>query len=339
MRRILVTGGFGFVGGHLIDVLTQDNTNAVHVVDNLSSSPIPYSILLAELGSRPNLTYDIASVRDYCRASPCSEWDQVYHLASVVGPAGVLRHAGQITRTIVEDTYLMMDLAERAGARLLDVSTSEVYGGGQDGYCSEDLPKIVPAKTTVRLEYAVAKLACETSLINATAVSRLDVVIVRPFNISGPRQSGVGGFVLPRFIALAMSNLPLTVFGDGRQLRAFTHVRDIAEGLVAAMEHGATATCYNLGNPSNRTSIDALADLVIEVTGSGSQKVYIDPKTIYGPLYAEASDKYPNADLAFRELEWRPRFRIPDIVKQTLQYMRQLPADVLATVAGIHEPA
>jgi nucleoside-diphosphate-sugar epimerase len=128
------------------------------------------------------------------------------------------------------------------------------------------------------------------------------------------------------------------VFGDGQQIRAFTHVRDIADGLVAAMERGMRGTPYNLGNPNNRTSIDALADVVITITGSKSRKDYVDPTTIYGPLYAEASDKYPDSERAFQELGWRPRFGIADVVRDTFEYMRHLDSGLLQQIAGLPIP-
>src|SRR5205823_9682726 len=125
-------------------------------------------------------------------------------LASVVGPVGVLAHAGRMAGMMVNDTSRMATLALACGARLVDVSTSEVYGGGRDGYCSERDFKIIQPKVTVRLEYAVGKLAAEIALINSTKVTPLRACIVRPFNVAGPRQSGKGGFVLPRFVGQAL---------------------------------------------------------------------------------------------------------------------------------------
>ncbi|MEO5360029.1 MAG: NAD-dependent epimerase/dehydratase family protein [Nitrospirota bacterium] len=336
-RNLLITGGFGFIGGHLIDYLTkQYPSDRIHVIDALYSNPIPHEMLLNELGPRDNLTYEICTIEDYYNKQDDTKWDQIYHLASIVGPAGVLKYAGNIIKSIVMDTYYLMDIALKNNARLLDVSTSEIYGGGQEGYCSEEFAKIIPPKTTIRLEYAIAKLASETALINKAKVSPLDVVIIRPFNIAGPRQSGVGGFVLPRFIFLSIYNNPLTVFGDGKQIRAFTHVKDIVKGLVLAMNKGKTMESYNIGNPENKISIDELASKVIQITGSGSSKIYVDPKKLYGNLYEEANDKYPNAVKAITELEWEPGYAIDQIIKDTYNYMRKLNEKDLLSLAGGH---
>ena len=321
-NRILVTGGFGFLGSHVVERLVSDPGRHVHVVDDLSTSPLDHRRYLCEVGDPPNLTYSICTVDSFCRSAEEQDFQEIYHLASVVGPAGVLPHAGRIVQMVVNDTYRLIELALECQAKFLDVSTSEVYGGGQNGFCTEDYPKIVPAKTTVRLEYAVAKLAAETAIVNTCAVSPLKACIVRPFNIAGPRQSGKGGFVLPRFIGQCLRDEPVTVFGCGQQVRAFTHVKDIADGLIRVMEQGESGEAYNLGNPENRITILELARRVIELTGSESEVVFVDPKTIYGPLFAEASDKYPGASRAMNDLGWQPRYDINRIIMDAVDYFR-----------------
>lgn len=334
-KKILVTGGFGFVGGHLLEILLEREPDAeIHVIDNLSSNPIPHELLLEYIKDRSRIKFDLVSIKDYLKSGKPTDWSEIYHLASFVGPAGVLQHAGDMIGSVVEDTYLMMDVCRERGIRLLDVSTSEIYGGGQEGYCSEEFPKIISPKTSPRLEYAIAKLACETAIINRCTVKKLDAAIVRPFNISGPRQSGVGGFVLPRFVGLALKGLPLTVFGDGKQIRAFTHVRDICDGIYLTMKKSKSGDAFNVGNPHNRVTIDQLADLVLDVTKSNAGKVYVDPKTVYGPLYEEANDKFPNADRVMKELGWDPKYSARDVVQQTYDYMRALPLDMLAHLTG-----
>jgi UDP-glucose 4-epimerase len=335
MKKILVTGGFGFIGGHLLELLVKEPENQVHVVDNLSTNPIPETLLLEELNHPKNLSYDICTVEKFCVDNPKYEVDEIYHLASPVGPAGVLKHAGQMIKAVVDDIYLLMDMALRNDAKLVDISTSEVYGGGRDGYCSENCAKIVPPNTTVRLEYAIAKLAAETALLNTCKVTDLNACIIRPFNIAGPRQSGKGGFVLPRFVAQAMTGNPITVFCEGQQIRAFTNVKDMADGIVKVMQYGERERSYNLGNPHTKVTIKELAETVLRVIETDSEITYVDPKSIYGPLYEEANDKYPDSDRAINELKWNPSRDVATTVKDTYEYMKNANSGTFNDLAGI----
>jgi nucleoside-diphosphate-sugar epimerase len=318
--HILVTGGAGFIGGHLVERLLADG-HTVHIVDNLSSNPIPIQQLMSELGSKTEkLTVFQESIERLAwyqsSLARRPRYDAIFHLASPVGPAGILPHAGKIIGQVVDDAYRVIDLAQANHARLIDVSTSEVYGGGQGGLCSEDMRKHIPAVMSARVEYAVGKLAAEAAILNT---ADLDAVIVRPFNVAGPRQSAKGGFVLPRFVGQALNHKALTVFGSGKQLRAFTHVRDIVDGLILALEKGKTGEVYNLGNPSNRISILELAGRVIQAVGQGDI-VMTSGQAVYGPLYAEADDKWPDNAKATRDLGWQPRLTIDETIRDVLAY-------------------
>lgn len=322
--NILVTGGMGFIGSHLTERLLMDG-HQVHVVDNLSTSPLPLDVLLAEMERPGNLTYDLMPLELYFyrwaeRAFPI-RFDQIYHLASPVGPAGILEHAGHMVKTVVDHADSLLEMLGEIGGRLLDVSTSEVYGGRGGGIkISETDARIIQANTTVRLEYAVAKLAAETMILNSCAVEGLDAVIVRPFNVAGPRQSPKGGFVVPRFVQQAMSSERLTIFGNGLQIRAFTHVADIVDGLILAMNLGRRGEVYNLGNPANRINIGDLARIVVDTIPGSCGFDYVDPKKIFGPLYAEAEDKAPDDTKATIEFGWMPKYTVADIVRDVWEY-------------------
>lgn len=323
-RKYLVTGGFGFIGSHLVERLIGLGC-AVHVVDDLSTSPIDHKTFVRSLGGAKPLTFDICTVLQYCRRMKKSKpprFDGIFHLAAVVGPVGVLAHAGNISGMMIEDMRAIADLALRIGAKIVDVSTSEVYGGGRDGLCTENDTKFIQPEVTVRLEYAVGKLAAEISLVNLTKVSKLRACVVRPFNVAGPRQSPRGGFVLPRFILQALKDEPLTVYHDGTMVRAFTHVADMAEGIRLTMELGENGRAYNIGNPANKIMIGDLAKRVIQVTGSKSRISFIDPRTLFGPLFAEANDKYPDADLAMKSLGWKARHDMDAVIASAADYIK-----------------
>lgn len=317
-KRILVTGGFGFIGYHLVERLLKE-WHDVYVIDNLSNNAV-----------NPRYrNFKQGNVEDLNTVFRDEHFDEIYHLASPVGPAGVLAYAGEITRQIVNGTYAVMEKAQACSAKLVFVSTSEIYGGGNQGLCSETMPRTIIADTSARLEYAVAKLAAETAIINTATVKDLNAVIIRPFNVAGARQGARGGFVLPRFVRQAIAGEALTVFGTGQQVRAFTHVRDIVEGLLLAMGKGRSGECYNLGNPDNRTTVLGLAEMVVEQLGRG-QITFVDPKSIYGPLFAEAADKYPDATKAMTELGWRPVRKLNQIIQSV--YLDCVPKAALESI-------
>ena len=323
MKKILITGGCGFLGSHLVDALLKNPENQITVLDNFSTSAVDANIW----GDKVEVINESISpylINFYFNYTVFVKYDEIYHLASVVGPVGVLKHGGDIVRSVLSDYYVIRDYCLKYGAKLLDVSTSEVYGGGKDGYCSETFPKIIPPETTIRLEYAVAKLAAETSLINTVKMHpEFDAKIIRPFNISGSRQQPNGGFVLPRFVQQALKNDPLTVYGNGKQIRAFTYVGDIANGLQRCMKLGRSGEAYNLGNPMNKISILDLAVKVIDITKSSSTIEYVDPVKLHGIHFAEAANKFPDSLKANEELKWFPTLSIMDIIKEYLAWYKK----------------
>lgn len=282
--KAIVTGGAGFIGSHLVTRLLTDGWD-VEVVDDLRSGrPAPIGVSFIGLPIR--------------WATPLMTPDAVFHLAGPVGPVGVLSQAGHIVTDIIDDARKVAGWS--AGCPFIYVSTSEVYGSG--GTDAEDDPTTFAAESSARKEYAVGKLAAETMLRN----SALDVRIVRPFNVAGPGQRADGGFVLPRFIAQARDNAPLTVYQPGTQRRAFTHVADIVDGLVRAYERGQAGEVYNLGNSANECTIRQLALEVIEASASHSRIDIVDPRDLWGPSFREAPDKVPCADKARESLGWVP---------------------------------
>lgn len=335
-NQILITGGFGFLGTHLLEEISERSPGAsVHVIDNFTTSPMNLSKTLDSLSVDLNLTYENCNLADSKVLHDRSlVFDQIYHLASYVGPAGVLNHGGDMIRGIVQDGYQMIDYAVENSSRLLLASSSEVYGGGVNGLCSETTARIVPAETTIRLEYAVGKIAIETAVLNTGKVKQLSNTVIRPFNVAGPRQSGKGGFVLPRFITAAMENNDLTVFGDGTAKRAFTHVRDIANGCFLAMHHESSGKVFNLGNPRNVTTIGDFATRVVELLNSSSRIININPKTLFGNLYEEASDKFPDSTMTMETLKWDPKSSLDHIITSSWEFMKTLDSDEFKVFRG-----
>lgn len=298
MMRAIVTGGAGFIGSHLVDHLVDDGLD-VTVVDNLTTGQHIHETAKTVAVSVRNFVPEPADV--------------IFHLASPVGPVGVLSQAGRIAADVVADAVTVAAWARAYDAPLVYVSTSELYGP-QTGACAESLPRVTPAGHSARMEYAVAKLAAETMLLNTPG---LDVRIVRPFNVAGPRQRPEGGFVLPRFIAQALAHEPLTVYTPGNQLRAFTHVLDIVDGLIAVAARGHAGDVFNLGNAANLTTIGDLAERVLELVWPEGEIALVDPHALWGPAFREAADKYPDASFAAQRLSWRAYRPLSQVIRDT----------------------
>jgi UDP-glucose 4-epimerase len=307
----VITGGLGFIGSHLVDRCLEEGLDVLIIDDGRSSKQ-----RLTELWPSDNrVKLLMADCRDVV---PPVRAEVVFHLASPVGPVGVLSRAGFITPEVVDGSRAAARWAVRDGAPMIDVSTSEIYGGGDQGLCAETMPRIVEPGAWARLEYQTAKLAAEVMLQNMT---ELDVRIIRPFNVAGPRQSPAGGFVLPRMVQQALTGKPITVYTPGTQRRALTHVLDIVDGIWLAWRKGETNRDYNLGNPGNTCSMMALAREVADYVG-GAEVTVVDPVGLHGDQFKEAAEKFPDATRAMSELGWHPSRSRQQIIADTVEWSR-----------------
>ena len=227
-----------------------------------------------------------------------------------------------MARYILDDVYWAIEGAQINNCPLIFVSTSEIYGyRDKPVKLQEHEDKLLVGDFKVRNEYSMAKLLSEIVISNTAKVSDLKYQIIRPFNISGARQLPDAGFVLPRFINQALSGEDITVFGDGEQVRAFTYVKDIIEGIYLASIHDKNEI-WNVGNPDNEVTINFLAERVKEMTNSESNIIHIDPKTIYGPLYEEAWDKIPDPKKIKSKLNWNATKTVDEIILETIEYWK-----------------
>lgn len=307
-KRILVTGGLGFIGLQLCRQLLLDEPDAeVTIVDNLSSTRLDYSPL------KGKADIHIADMRTIEESS--ADYHEIYHLASPVGSIGILERNGYIASDILELASKAARLAMVSGAKLLYISSSEVYG--RDGQHTESTELLVPDKRGARMEYSLGKLAAEHVLFNLASDDQFEVRVVRPFNVAGEWQSAQLGFVIPRFFTAALTGTPLMVHGDGMQRRSFCHVSDLAKGAIAVQNQASANEVYNVGNPDNITTIDELAHHIVAITRSTSSIEHIDPCKTYGKRYMEAFDKIPDISKIMQCSNWSPTLNLQQILERS----------------------
>ncbi len=221
---------------------------------------------------------------------------------------------------MVEAAHDVIEACVAAKRRLVVFSSAEVYG--RSGSLGEADPLIVPQPYNVRIEYAIAKSLIEAMTVNSRHRG-LEAIVVRPFNVTGPRQSRANGFVMPTFVQQALEGRPLTIFGDGEQRRAFLSVSDLAR-LVVDFYPPAFASgqqIFNVGNPANTISVRGLADRIKMLCQSRSPTVIVDAKTIHGELYEEAAsvDKLPLLG-ASAAIGWAPEVGLDDLIVETIGF-------------------
>ncbi len=265
--RYLLTGGAGFIGSHLSDRLLSEG-HEILVLDDLSTGRYEN---IAHLEGRPGFEFRMASVTDPTVVERCVvECQAVYHLASAVGVRLVVDEPVRTIETIVGGTDVVLRACARYRRPTLLTSTSEVYGKGVSVPFAEGDDCVMGPTTTRRWAYACAKMLDEFLALAFWHQTRLPIVVVRLFNTVGPRQTGRYGMVVPRFVAQALADEPITVYGDGTQSRCFAHVSDVVEALSRLLGHpGAIGQVINVGNDEEVTIL-SLAERVRILAGSKS---------------------------------------------------------------------
>lgn len=316
-QKVLITGGLGFIGAHCIEKWKGSGWD-VCVVDNMSTNAIPIDHELLE--GVQVINKNILDV-DY-KILP--KVDLVLHLASPVGPVGVLKHSGNMARIILDDIYWAINTAKHNNCPLVFISTSEIYGHrAEKSYLKEEDDKVLHGEFTVRNEYAIAKLLSEIVLVNQGRInSDFKYQIIRPFNVTGEYQLPDGGFVLPRFVHQALNNEDITVYYDGLQLRAFTWVKDIVDGiyLTSVADDNDWNEEWNIGNELNERTILYLAEKVKEITKTDSNITHVDPTELHGPLFAEAPEKIPDSEKIKERLGWKPTKGVDEVIQEVVKY-------------------
>src|SRR5690606_26638804 len=289
--RSTVTGGAGFLGSHLVELLLDAGAAVVALGDESTGRPDNLRGVIND----PRLEYRVGSVLDpdVVRAA-VSGSDRVFHLAAAVGVRRIVEHPLESLRVNLNGTENVLDACVESGARLLLVSTSEIYGKNTADALHESSDRILGSPLVARWTYAAAKALDESFADAYRQEFGLEVVIVRLFNTVGPRQTGRYGMVVPALVGQALREEPLTVFGDGHQSRCFSSVFDVAPALIKLIEQPrALGRAVNLGG-GTEISIIELAARILSITGSRSRIRLVPYDEAYGDGFEDMRRRVPD---------------------------------------------
>ena len=329
MSTALITGGAGFIGSHLSELLL-DRGVEVFVLADLSTGS---ERNVAHLRDHPGFHLVVDSV---LKSSVVNELvhrcDVVFHLAAAVGVRLIVEEPVHTLVTNIQGTENVLDHCNRFGKRVLIASTSEVYGDRREPEAlAEESRRVYGPTTARRWAYAESKALDEFLALAYHQERGLDCVIVRLFNTVGPRQSGQYGMVIPRFVTAALSGRALEIHGDGTQTRCFCHVQDTILALAGLMDaRDISGEIFNVGS-TERVTINELAQRVLAMTKSSSSIVPVPYDEVYGQGIEDMLHRQPLIDKVNGAIGWEPSRSLEEILADVVQFSRSAPAFVAET--------
>jgi len=317
--KALITGGAGFIGSHLAERLLADGYE-VTVLDNLSTSTLDN---LATVADHPGLRVVIDDARnEQTTLLLVEQCDVIYHLAAAVGVQLIVDEPVHTIETNIHGTEVVLSVANKFRKKIFLASTSEVYGKSEKVPFAEDDDTVLGATKFSRWSYACSKAIDEFLGLAYHYQYRLPVVVGRFFNTVGPRQTGQYGMVIPRFVERALRDEPITIYGTGEQSRCFGYVGDVTECIIDLMaDDRAPGRIYNIG-AQEEISINALAEKIIEMTGSRSEMVHVPYEEAYGRDFDDMMRRVPSLDRVRAQVGYQPKTGLTRILELVIEEKR-----------------
>jgi len=315
--NILITGGAGFIGSHLSEALLADG-HSVTVVDDLSTGSLEN---LATVRKNPAFRFVRESVRDTSTmTSLIDRCDLVYHLAAAVGVQLIVDQPVHTIETNIHGSEVVLDLANKFGRKILVASTSEVYGKNTKTPFSEDDDTTLGSTRFTRWSYACSKMIDEFLALAYHQECELETIVCRFFNTVGPRQTGTYGMVVPRFVQKALAGETIEIYGTGDQTRCFCNVSDVVGALLKLVDcPGAVGEVINVGTTES-ISISALADKIIEMTGSSSGKKFLSYEEAYGRPFDDMLVRKPDLSKINGLIGYEPSVPLDKTLQQVIEF-------------------
>lgn len=317
--KALVTGGAGFIGSHLVEGLLRAGQEVV-VIDDLSTGSLDN---LAAVMNDKRVTFVQDSVRNSeTMHTLIDQCDVVYHLAAAVGVQLIVDEPVRTIETNIHGCEVVLETANKFGRKVLIASTSEVYGKSESVPFAEDDDTVLGSTRFSRWSYACSKAIDEFLAFAYGDQFGLPVVVVRLFNTVGPRQTGRYGMVVPRFVKSALKGESVCVYGTGKQSRCFAHVSDTVAALMSLMVcDGAAGKVFNVGT-SEEISVEGLADKIIAMTSSKSEKKYVSYEEAYGKPFDDMLRRVPSLERIKTTIGYEPKMTLEMTLQSVIDEMK-----------------
>ena len=313
MKKIIVTGGAGFIGSHLIKKLIDNGAEEILVIDDLSTGKAENIKDFKEVEFLNKKIEEIDNLGEVF-----NNFDFCYHLAAGVGVQYIMENLSKSLLTNIEGTHKVFEACKKNNIPVLITSTSDIYGTSEEKEWSEETKSLIGPTTKLRWSYAASKMIDEFLALSEFEEGSLNPIVVRLFNIIGPNQLPDFGMVVPKFIDAALNDEPITIHGDGSQSRSFTWVEDVVEYFIKLAEMKAYGEIFNIGQTEEIT-IKELAELIIKTVKSDSEIIYKDHEEIFGKKFEDPKRRTPNIDKIVEYTGIKPSKNIESMIKEIVQ--------------------
>jgi len=318
-KKILITGGAGFIGSHLAEKLLKDGEE-VFVVDNLSTGSMDN---IKHLQDNQSFHFTKGSIMDKnLIVETVAKVDEIYHLAAAVGVKNIMDNPLNSFLVNIDGTKNILDVAAAKDKkpRILIASSSEVYGKNENIPFTEESDRTYGSILNLRWGYGLSKSSDEFLALAYFKEKQVPTIVTRFFNVIGPRQTGAYGMVVPRFVKQALAEEPITIYGNGGQTRCFTYIGDIVEALTNLMDcPEALGKVFNLGSEEEVT-IKELAQKVKELTKSKSEVTFTPYADVYGPNFEDMLHRRPDITKIKNLIGYQPKFNLEESLKKIIDH-------------------
>ena len=319
MKKVIVTGGAGFIGSNLVKKLLDLNVEKLLIIDDLSTgnesniSSIVGNERIQFLNSKIE---DIESINELFK-----DYDFCYHLAAGVGVQYIMDNLSESLLTNILATHKVLEACQANELPILLTSTSEVYGVAEDDVWTEETKSLIGPTTKLRWSYAASKMIDEFIALSLFEEGKVSPIIVRLFNIIGPNQLSKYGMVVPRFIESALADEDILIHGDGSQSRSFTWVDDVVNYLIKLAEVKAYGEVFNIGQ-TEEISIKNLAELIIEKTNSNSQIIFKSHEEVFGKAFEDPKRRTPGINKIIEFTGMKPTKNIEFMIENIINFKK-----------------